>query len=55
MQACTIYSAQDLRMIEHEIVPDLAPDEVRIDYATGGISFTTTRKAVLACSSSRSH
>lgn len=37
MQACTIFAARDLRLIDHQIVPDLAPDEVRVDYATGGI------------------
>lgn len=37
LQACTIFGAKDLRMIEHEKTGTLAPDQVRVAYGTGGI------------------
>ena len=36
-QACAIFAARDLRLIELDAAPALAPDEVRVAYGTGGI------------------
>ena len=37
MQACTLFGAKDLRLIDHAPEAPLAADAVRVDYATGGI------------------
>ena len=37
VQACAIFSARDLRLIDTERTSVLAPDEVRVAYGTGGI------------------
>ena len=37
MQACTLFGAKDLRLIDHAPDVPLAADAVRVDYATGGI------------------
>jgi len=37
LQACAIFSAKDLRMIDIDETAALAPDQVRVTYGTGGI------------------